>query len=150
MGTNAAPEKPEHQAPRLAQMERVREGQLRNVMFEELIPSYLGKASENDTLLRWEILNMALLLGPDVFLKQCQALNTRMDYRPLLADIHCPSLVLCGEEDKICPAWLHEKLAQGITGSSLAIIPNSGHMAPMEAPEAVSSAMLGWLAKPAA
>ncbi len=44
LGTNAANEKPEQQAPRLAQMERVREGQLRNVMFEELMPLYLGKA----------------------------------------------------------------------------------------------------------
>ncbi len=93
---------------------------------------------------------MALLLGQDVFLQQCHALNTRMDYRPLLSKIHCPTLVLCGEEDKICPAWLHEKLAEEIAGSTLAIIPGSGHMVPMEAPEAVSSAMLSWLAKPAA
>jgi len=147
MGTNAANEKPERQAPRLAQMERVRQGQLREVLLEDLMPHYLGKALQNDTLLRWEILDMALLQGPDVFLQQCQALNTRMDYRPLLANIRCPSLVLCGEEDQICPAWLHTKLAEAIAGSALTIIPNCGHMAPMEAPEAVSSVMLNWLTR---
>jgi len=146
MDTNAANEKPERLAPRLAQMERVRNGQLREVMQDELIPNYLGKALQNDSLLLWEILDMALLQGADVFLRQCQALNTRRDYRPLLAGIHCPSLVMCGEEDRICPAWLHEKLAQSIAGSTLKIIPGCGHMATLEAPEEVSSALLGWLA----
>lgn len=149
MGTNAANEKSERQAPRLAQMERVRQGQLREVLRDELMPNYLGKALQNDSLLLWEILDMALLQGPDVFLQQCQALNTRRDYRPLLADIRCPTLLLCGEEDRICPAWLHEKLAQSISGSKLTIIPGSGHMVTMEAPEEVSSALLAWLAGPA-
>ncbi len=148
LGTNAANEKPERQAPRLAQMERVRQGQLREVLRDELMPNYLGKALQADSLLLWEILDMALLQGPDVFLQQCQALNTRRDYRPLLADIRCPTLVLCGEEDRICPAFLHEKLAQSITGSNLSIIPGSGHMVTLEAPEEASSALLAWLARP--
>lgn len=146
MGTNAANEKPERQAPRLAQMERVRQGRLREVMRDELMPTYLGKAGQGDSLLLWEILDMALLQGPDVFLQQCQALNTRRDYRPLLANIRCPTLVLRGEEDRICPAFMHEKLAQCIAGSTLIIIPGSGHMATLEAPEEVSSALLAWLA----
>jgi len=149
IGATARNEKAEHQAPRLAQMERVSDGQLREVMFNDLLPTYLGKAQQDDTLLRWEILNMALLLGPEVFLRQCKALNTRRDYRELLQDIHCPSLVLCGEEDQLCPPWMSEQLAQGIPGSTLLIVKGSGHLVPLEAPEEVSSAMLGWLAKPA-
>ena len=150
LGTNARNEKPEHQAPRLTQMERVLEGQLRDVMFHDFLPHYLGKALLQDTFLRWEILNMALLQGPDVFLKQCRALNTRQDYSGLLQDIRCPSLVLCGEEDQICPAWMSEQLAQSIVGSTLLIVKSSGHLVTLEAPEEVSSAMLGWLAKPTA
>jgi pimeloyl-ACP methyl ester carboxylesterase len=149
LGTTARNEKPEQLAPRLAQMERVLEGQLREVMFNDLLPAYLGKAQQDDTLLRWEILNMALLLGPEVFLRQCQALNTRQDYRELLQEIRCPSLVLCGEEDQICPAWMSEQMAQDIAGSTLLIVKGSGHFVPMEAPEEVSSAMLAWLAKSA-
>ncbi len=148
LGTTARNEKPEHQAPRRAQMERVRQQKLREVLVEELIPHYLGKAFKDDPFLQWEALDMALLQGPDVFLRQCRALNTRQDYRKLLPDIRCPSLVLCGEEDRICPAWMSEQLAQGIAGSTLLIVKGSGHLVTLEAPEEVSSAMLGWLAKP--
>jgi pimeloyl-ACP methyl ester carboxylesterase len=149
LDTTARNETLEQQAPRLAQMELVREGQLRELMFKELVPSYLGKAQQDDTFLRWEILNMALLNGQDVFLRQCTALNTRMDYRETLSSIRCPSLVLCGREEKICPVWMHEEMAKAISGSELVIIENAGHFAPMEAPEDTTAAMLEWLGRSA-
>jgi pimeloyl-ACP methyl ester carboxylesterase len=147
LGSTSRAEKPQHLAPRLALMERAKREPLRDLMQKELIPPSLGAANKEDSLLQWEILDMALLLGTDIYLKQCQALNTRRDYRDMLGEITCPSLVICGEEDKVCPSWISEETAKGIAGSSLLIIKGSGHMVPLEASEEVSAAMLSWLAK---
>jgi pimeloyl-ACP methyl ester carboxylesterase len=145
LGSTARNEKPHHQEARLALMERARQEPLRELMQKELIPPSLGAANRNDTILQWEILDMGLLLGLDIYLQQCQALNTRRDYRGMLGDIQCPSLVICGEEDKVCPSWISEETAKGIEGSTLLIIKNSGHMVTLEAPEEVSAALLNWL-----
>jgi pimeloyl-ACP methyl ester carboxylesterase len=145
LGSTSRNEKPHQLAPRLALMERARQQPLRELMQKELIPPSLGTASRDDSVLQWEILDMALLLGTDIYLQQCQALNTRRDYRDMLGDIHCPSLIICGEEDQVCPPFLSEEAAKGITGSNLLIVKNSGHMVPLEEPEEVSSAMLAWL-----
>ncbi len=146
LGSTSRNEKPHQTEPRLAMMERAKQQPLSELMQQEMIPPALGKAFKDDSLLQWEILDMALLLGTDVYLQQCAALNTRRDYRELLGDIRCPCLVLCGEEDQVCPAWMSEQMAQGIAGSTLLIIKGSGHMITLEAPEEVSAALLGWLA----
>jgi pimeloyl-ACP methyl ester carboxylesterase len=149
LGSTARNEKPHHIEARLALMERANREPMAELMQKVLIPPSLGKANQDDSLIKWEIQDMGQLLGIDVYLRQCQALNTRRDYRELLGEIRCPSLVICGEEDQVCPAWISEQLAQGIAGSTLLVIKGSGHMVTLEAPEEVSSAMLSWLAKPA-
>jgi pimeloyl-ACP methyl ester carboxylesterase len=147
LGSTPRNEKPHQQAPRLALMERARNEPLRELMLTALIPPSLSKANQDDSLLQWEILDMALLLGTDIYLQQCQALNTRRDYREMLAEIRCPVLILCGEEEQVCPAWISEEMAKGIPGSTLLIIKGSGHMVTLEAAEEVSAAMLAWLGR---
>jgi pimeloyl-ACP methyl ester carboxylesterase len=148
LDTNAKNEKPDRLGPRLEQMQRVRAGKLLEVVTEDLLPNYFGKACQNDAELNQEIIDMALSLGPDVFLKQCNALNTRVDSRDTLPTITCPSLVLCGREDRLCPDWMHEQMAAAIAGSSLEIIEHSGHFSTLEVPDAVSAAMKTWLSRP--
>ncbi len=56
------------------------------------------------------------------------------DQRERVAAIAAPTLVICGDEDVITPPQLSRDLATAIAGSSLAIIPRSGHLANMEQP----------------
>src|SRR5690606_29820350 len=98
LGSTARNEKPHQIEPRLALMERARREPMAKLMQEVLIPPSLGKANQDDSLIKWEIQDMGQLLGADIYLRQCQALNTRRDYRELLGEIRCPSLVICGEE----------------------------------------------------
>lgn len=56
------------------------------------------------------------------------------DQRERVAAIAAPTLVICGDEDAITPPQLSRDLATAIAGSSLAIIPRSGHLANMEQP----------------
>jgi pimeloyl-ACP methyl ester carboxylesterase len=76
---------------------------------------------------------------------QINALLTRPDASDLLPQIRCPTLVLCGREDSWAPAARHKEMAALIPGSTLRIVPDSGHMCTLEQPEAVSACLREWL-----
>lgn len=57
----------------------------------------------------------------------------------LLPTLSVPTLIIWGEEDKVLhPRWAR-KFAQGVPGSELVMIPDTGHMPQIEAPELVWS-----------
>jgi pimeloyl-ACP methyl ester carboxylesterase len=82
---------------------------------------------------------------PEIFEAQIRALLGRPDANPVLKQIRCPALLLSGREDGFSPPARHADMAAAIPGSKLAIIPDSGHMSPMEQPEAVAQALREWL-----
>lgn len=82
---------------------------------------------------------------PDLYAKQIRALLSRSDATSVMRSIPCPTLVLCGREDAWASPARHEVMAKMIPGSTLAVIPECGHMAPMERPEAVNAAFRQWL-----
>ncbi|AKM30779.1 alpha/beta hydrolase [Pandoraea faecigallinarum] len=95
------------------------------------------------------ILDMIERSNPDQFAAQIHALLGRPDATALLSDVRCPTLVLCGRQDTWSPLSRHEVMAARISGAVLSVIEDSGHMSPMERPEAVAAAMRAWLARPA-
>ncbi len=101
--------------------------------------------SQRDSPLFESILDMIERSSPDQFEAQIQALLSRPDAAPLLPMIQCPTLVMCGKDDAWSPLAQHVSMHNLITGSRLVAIPECGHMAPMEQPEAVGSALLAWL-----
>src|SRR5438270_1660812 len=58
------------------------------------------------------------------------------DQRGRAGAIRCPTLVLCGTEDKITPPDLSDELAALIAGAQIEIIRNAGHLTNLEQPEA--------------
>jgi pimeloyl-ACP methyl ester carboxylesterase len=93
---------------------------------------------------------MALTLGPDVYLAQVKALEHRRDLRPLLSRIRCPTLVLCGDADELCPPARHAEIAAALPCAQLRVIPECGHLSTLEQPEAVCAALNDWLNWPLA
>jgi len=77
--------------------------------------------------------------------RQIRALLGRRDARTMLPDIACPTLVMVGLQDRWSPLAQHEEIAAAIPAAELVVIENSGHMTPVEQPEAVSRALLAWL-----
>lgn len=63
----------------------------------------------------------------------------RADYRPVLPTITIPTLLLYGADDQRSPLNVAHELHRQIPGSRLAVIPDVGHLAPMEAPDAVNT-----------
>lgn len=94
------------------------------------------------------ILDMIERSNPDQFAAQIQALLGRPDATPQLGDVRCPTLVLCGRQDTWSPLVRHEIMAGLIPDAVLSVIEHSGHMSPMERPEAVADAMRAWLSLP--
>jgi pimeloyl-ACP methyl ester carboxylesterase len=69
----------------------------------------------------------------------------RPDRSADLASIKIPTLVLVGEHDAITPPDEARKMAQALPNAQLAIIPNAGHLAPLENPDAANEAILVFL-----
>ncbi|MCW3032721.1 MAG: putative prolyl aminopeptidase [Solirubrobacterales bacterium] len=60
----------------------------------------------------------------------------RIDVRPLLAKIECPTLVLVGALDLLCGPAQGRLIAAGVQGAELVIVPGCGHFIAAEAPDA--------------
>jgi pimeloyl-ACP methyl ester carboxylesterase len=82
---------------------------------------------------------------PDIQEAQMNALLARPDATGVVESIRCPALLLSGREDGFSTPAAHAAMAAAIPGSRLVVVPESGHMAPMERPEAVAAAMRDWL-----
>jgi pimeloyl-ACP methyl ester carboxylesterase len=88
-----------------------------------------------------EIRNTIRQLGPDRYLPEQRAIMTRPDARATLREIHCPTLVLCGSEDRATPPLVNREIAASIQSSQYVELPGVGHITTLSAPEAVSNAL---------
>ncbi len=88
---------------------------------------------------------MANRVGADGFLRQQTAILNRVDSRPSLAAITCPTLVLGGRQDVLTPVELHEEMAAAIQGATLVVLPHCGHLSPIEQPAMVTAQLAAWL-----
>ena len=138
LDTNPHAEAKERQSLRLTQIKVALNGGLRELAIDSLKPLYLAKAHRDDPELLDCILDMAIGLGPDVFRRQSLALRDRVDSAPILETISCPSLVLCGDEDRLCPIEYHELMARKIPHARLRVVENCGHLSTMEQPAIVT------------
>ncbi len=62
-----------------------------------------------------------------------------------LKDVRVPTLILFGEHDKVVPPANADLLAREIPDSRIVILPNAGHIFPIEAPAAAVAAVVGFL-----
>ncbi|MCY2954491.1 MAG: alpha/beta fold hydrolase [Planctomycetota bacterium] len=74
------------------------------------------------------------------------AMRDRRDCCPDLPSIAVPTLIIAGEEDVLTPPALAHAMAKEIPHAKVSIIPESGHMTPMEQPDRVNAAMREFLA----
>ena len=143
--TTSGPDRPERAAARPGQQARVRAGELAAIVTDELKPAYLAAANRADVALKALLLDMALVLGPEVFVAQSEALRTRNDAGDVLDRYTEPILFAAGAEDMLCPPELHAAMAARARRATLRIIDGAGHMLPLEQPHAFAAAIGEWL-----
>jgi 3-oxoadipate enol-lactonase len=66
------------------------------------------------------------------------AMSGRTDTTEYLGKIEIPVLLICGEKDKLTPPDIMKEMGSKIKNSEFRVIPESGHMTPIEQPDSVT------------
>ena len=81
-------------------------------------------------------------------MRQNEAVAGRADLRPVLPAIAAPTLVVVGGRDLMTPVSCSEEIRDGVAGAVLHVIPECGHLPPIEAPRALADLLRAWLDRP--
>jgi pimeloyl-ACP methyl ester carboxylesterase len=103
--------------------------------------------SEENADLRSTLIAMVERMTPQIHRAQIQALLDRPDAEAVLAGLACPVLVGVGESDAWSPPEQHREIAARLSDAQLVVFRDSGHMAPIEAPQAVTDALAEWMTR---
>ena len=79
-----------------------------------------------------------------MILEDFKACN-RFDIREKLKEIRRPTLILCGQEDRLTPVKYSTYLHENIPNSRLLLIPKAGHVVMAEQPEPLNRALEAFL-----
>ncbi|HXZ49734.1 MAG TPA: alpha/beta fold hydrolase [Usitatibacter sp.] len=143
LNTNARPDTPE------ATQNRRRLMELAETDFPavgaQLLPRLVTPAHLAQAEIAGTVTRMALATGKEAFLRQERAIIGRIDSRPHLAAIACPTLVVAARGDVLMPVEILRELAAGIPGARLEVIEDCGHMASIERPAEVTRLLRAWL-----
>jgi len=144
IGTSIHADSPERAAQRRAQQAGVRRlpGTFHG-FGDRLMRNYIDASRLHDHALVQRVRAMTTRLGAEVFLRQ-SALE-RVDGHDVLAGYRDPLLIVCGANDRITPPPISAEMHALVPHSRLLVLPNCGHLAPMEQPDEVSAALRTWL-----
>ncbi len=109
----------------------------------QLVPTMLGPQATAQA----QAQATALMSGvPEATYRAALAALVAFDRRAALGRIGVPTLVLTGAQDRAAPPEVAQGMAQRIAGSTLAVLPGAGHLAPLEAPEVFNAALMSFAA----
>lgn len=145
LDTSARADTPEQTEARRALIDLCDRGEFKGVT-PRLLPRWIHPARLADTALTETVMAMTARVGREAFVRQQTAIMSRPDSRPGLSRIGCPTLVLCGREDQATPVEVHREMAADIANARLAVVPECGHLSPLERPAEVTAALRAWLA----
>ena len=144
LDTNPLAELSDVRMRRGPQIDAVKNGQLKEIIRDEMKPNYLFDGDKKTKILKL-CMDMALDIGPDAFIRQSIALRDRIDQKDTLRTYKRPALVLCGRHDVLCPLERHELMHNLLENSKLEIIEDAGHLPTLEQPKITTMALISWL-----
>lgn len=143
ISTSARPDTPEQSDRRRQQIELAQKGRFADIA-RLAFPMMFNPAHHGDARLSEAVQTMARETGPEAYVWQQRANMGRIDSRPHLAAIHCPTLVLAAEKDEVIPPEWSRELADGITGAKLTVLAEAGHLSTIERPAQVNEALIAF------
>ena len=144
LDTNPLAETTDMQARRLIQIAKVEAGGLAELMRDDMKPNYLKPGTGQPAILEL-CMDMALTLGPEVFISQSRALAGRTDQQATLSAFKGPALILMGADDQLCPRPRHDLMHKLMSQSRLVIIEGAAHLPTLEQPSETTAALRRWL-----
>lgn len=147
ISTTPLPDTPAQASWREPQIVRARAGRLDEAMAEAFSADHLAQGERRSSIMAL-VHAMAQGLGPECFIRQSRALQRRPDAQRALQKLKVPTMVLCGGQDGLTPPKRHETMAALIPGAELVILPDAGHLPPLEVPEQVNVGLRAWMDMP--
>lgn len=143
ISTNAKAPTPAQQQGWVDWTRRLDEGETARDMQKSILSALLSPRALRQHLLVDRVLAMADATGTELVRAQLQMQITRVDLLAGLTEVDVPTLVICGEEDTICPPGFHTEIALATPRARLILI-KAGHLLPMERPEELGRIMRFW------
>jgi len=146
LDTGMRSQNPTEQAVRRARVRLASEGHFELVLglqMSRFLPAYRLP----DKMLVDEVMTMCSETGVEIYKRQEELAATRVDRRPDLPKIKCPTIVVCGRDDVATPLAFSQEIAAGIKGSELIVIEECGHLITLEKPEETNAILRKWLMK---
>ena len=144
LDTTARPDLPEQTEQRKLQVEMARNGRFDDIA-RLLFPRFVAVAHQGDRTLKRIVRTMADETGAEAFVRQQTAIMNRIDSRPSLAGIACPTLIVVGEQDALTPPDRAAEIAAGIPHALQVVVPDCGHLSTLEQPEALTQTLVDFL-----
>ena len=89
-------------------------------------------------------LAMADEIGAETLDAQLALQATRVDERPGLSRVRCPTLIISAQDDALCRPERHAEMHALVAGSELVELEQCGHLSPLEQPAAVETLLRRW------
>ncbi|MBT8386710.1 MAG: alpha/beta fold hydrolase [Ignavibacteria bacterium] len=126
-------------------IKRINDGHF-NLFIEEFVSNCFADSFINESEKEYRKVVSRSLKNNPLGVKGCLlAMAGRTDTTEILKRIKIPTLVICGNEDKLSPPAVMKTMADKIPGSKYALVKGSGHMAPIEKAEVVNEKITRFL-----
>lgn len=133
---------------RMDSKEKTRRRQELILEAESNFPAVVGEIVEHfvyNASVKSGVEKMFLDVGKEAFIHQQRAMMHRDPSASVLPLIMCPTLVIHATQDKNFSLLEHQELVDLIPNAKLALVEDSGHMSPMEMPQAITALLRLWL-----
>ncbi len=128
---------------RLAALLAVRDGRYLELIDQQTPAAFHPRSLSNAALMAARQ-DMVRAYGPDRFAAHVRATAARPDRSDLL-DGTRPTLVVAASHDQVFAPEAVRAYARNIPGTTLAVIEEAGHLAPMEQPVQMAAALARWM-----
>ena len=141
--TNAGPDTTEHTKNR----EKTNAAMLATDDLSKLAAPYIDYMvhPKADSRVRDALMQMTLRVGAAAYVRQNKAVMARSDLRSILPTIAVPTTIVVGADDLMTPPAFSEAIRDAVPGAAMHVIPECGHLPPIEKPDVVARLIREWL-----
>jgi len=145
--TKAEPDTDEARTRREQQaQEALREGA--KPLADRLILTMLTpETRQNNKALANQVYDMMMTTSPIGIAGALRGMAQRADSTPMLGTIRVPTMIMVGEKDQTTPLSDAKKMAAGVKGSELVVVPLAAHLTTLENSESVNFALKAFFAR---
>lgn len=148
VSTRADAEDPAAAAQRRAFADLVLDPATRDHVVAATLPSLMGAITRaSRPAVVGVVRSLVANTSPEAIAWSSRAVADRPSSYDVLRGVAVPAVVVAGEEDELIPLSESRRMVSALPDATLVTVPEAGHLAPLESPGAVTSALTGLLAR---